>query len=514
MNNHPVAQAAEEKVSAAKKLHQHKRAKYTSYLAVSVAVVMLLVVGLNVVVGLLADRYHLELDFTADSLFSLSKESEEYVKDVNIPVTVYMLNSRSVWEESANSAQILSMVRSYAAINDQIKVEFVDLDENPTFQNNYPKLELVAYDVIFETEYRYTKVSQSSLVNYFDYENYYYNNGAISYSSDAENLLTGALVTVCNKTQPIAYYLTGNGQSEEKDAPLIELLTMNSYAVETVNLVTGEIPTLNKEDQSVDFLVISAPTVDFTDAQLQKIDAFLRNNGEYGKHLVYFGSYSTPDLPNLYAYLAEWGIQVNTNFMMEGDTAYVDTSSGVSLLLYNGEDETAKKISGDLESKMRMLGTWPSQFVAPLWSEKEYITTHPLTKFSSGVLYTWDESGEAKEAAEQPKVGYAAVLAEKVFYDSQGYEKPASNVLVFGSAVQESNLLSATTFANEEYIVNAFNTLINKEETVHISTKTVSKNEITMTGSTLYVIIGIFAVALPVAMLLAGLMIWLRRRKL
>ena len=200
--------------------------------------------------------------------------------------------------------------------------------------------------------------------------------------------------------------------------------------------------------------------------------------------------------------------------MMEGDTAYVDTSSGVSLLLYNGEDETAKKISGDLESKMRMLGTWPSQFVAPLWSEKEYITTHPLTKFSSGVLYTWDESGEAKEAAEQPKVGYAAVLAEKVFYDSQGYEKPASNVLVFGSAVQESNLLSATTFANEEYIVNAFNTLINKEETVHISTKTVSKNEITMTGSTLYVIIGIFAVALPVAMLLAGLMIWLRRRKL
>ena len=227
MNNHPVAQAAEEKVSAAKKLHQHKRAKYTSYLAVSVAVVMLLVVGLNVVVGLLADRYHLELDFTADSLFSLSKESEEYVKDVNIPVTVYMLNSRSVWEESANSAQILSMVRSYAAINDQIKVEFVDLDENPTFQNNYPKLELVAYDVIFETEYRYTKVSQSSLVNYFDYENYYYNNGAISYSSDAENLLTGALVTVCNKTQPIAYYLTGNGQNEEKDAPLIELLTMN-----------------------------------------------------------------------------------------------------------------------------------------------------------------------------------------------------------------------------------------------------------------------------------------------
>ena len=87
-------------------------------------------------------------------------------------------------------------------------------------------------------------------------------------------------------------------------------------------------------------------------------------------------------------------------------------------------------------------------------------------------------------------------------------------MVVFGSPLQEANLLSASTFSNEEYLINTLNTLIHKEETVHISSKTLSQNELSMTGIAQPVILVLFILVIPMALLAAGLIIWLRRKKL
>ena len=504
------AAAAEKKP----RISRRKRAKYTSYLVVSIAVVLVCVIGLNVIVGLLSDRFNLELDFTGNSRFSLSKESEDFVRDVRIPVNVYLLNSRPEWEKASSSEQILSMIRKYASINRNIKLNFIDLDTNPTFKNKYPKLTLNPFDVIFESDYRYYKIDQQKLAGYFNVDSYYYNKGKITFSSDAENLLTGALVNVCSKTQPIAYFLTGNGEDEKANAAFTELLSMNSFSVKTVNLLTGDLPTLNKDDHPVDFLILSAPASDFTDAQLKKIDAFLRNNGEYGKHLIYFASPLSPELPNLNAYLKEWGISVEKNIVAETDTAYVNQAAGFSLLKYNTEDEKVAGFTGDFASKMKYPATLPTQLIKPAFDKKEFITTHTLLSFSKGKLFHADENGKQIPLDEEPAPHAAAILAEKVFIDTEGYEKPASNVVVFGSPLQEANLLSASTFSNEEYLINTLNTLIHKEETVHISSKTLSQNELSMTGIAQPVILVLFILVIPMALLAAGLIIWLRRKKL
>lgn len=63
---------------------------------------------------------------------------------------------------------------------------------------------------------------------------------------------------------------------------------------------------------------------DYSEDELKKIDRFLDNNGKFGKNVMYVADTSQPEsLPNLDAFLAEWGIKVNPGAVYETDSSKV-----------------------------------------------------------------------------------------------------------------------------------------------------------------------------------------------
>ena len=75
-----------------------RRFRYGSMATAITAVVAVLVVVLNVVVSLLADRFPINIDLTQNKLFSLSDNSVEIAKSINKDVQVIVFGSEDLYK--------------------------------------------------------------------------------------------------------------------------------------------------------------------------------------------------------------------------------------------------------------------------------------------------------------------------------------------------------------------------------------------------------------------------------
>ena len=94
-------------------------------------------------------------------------------------------------------------------------------------------------------------------------------------------------------------------------------------------------------------------------------------------------------------------------------------------------------------------------------------------------------------------------------------DNSSSKVVVFGSySMFTSDIMSYNSFNNSGYLMNTINTLANKDDAgITIESKSMNNAELGITDATtkntLFVI---FVVLVPVAVLVTGIVMWLRRR--
>lgn len=74
---------------------------------------------------------------------------------------------------------------------------------------------------------------------------------------------------------------------------------------------------LGNIDAECDMLILVAPMSDFTPEQVQALEAWLVNDGQYGRTLFYAADVSQPELPNLEGFLREWGVSVDDGAVFE-----------------------------------------------------------------------------------------------------------------------------------------------------------------------------------------------------
>ena len=88
-----------------------------------------------------------------------------------------------------------------------------------------------------------------------------------------------------------------------------------------------------------------------------------------------------------------------------------------------------------------------------------------------------------------------------------------SRVIVFGSVESvDSSFLSYTALNNGDYVVNLANTVCGKDDGISIVSKTVGAKNLGITEKQSNVIGGFFEFVVPILVLIAGAVIWLRRR--
>ena len=519
------ADEEEPREKPAKKKTNVKQLKHGMMATVLTLVFVAAVVLVNVIATVIFERYPLTLDLTKEKKYSISEQSEEYVKSIDTDVTVTIFSPEDNFLALSDyTRQAVEVLKKFKQYNDRISYRFVDIDSNPDIVKEYGSDNVTTYDIMFETNptaevKRTRKVTLVDLLTFNDelltnLNNYgmsietlvaqmggsvrflqYY--GAYVEASRADEAFTSALMAVTDPNPVTAVFTTGRKEAD-KLSYLQSLLTANGYQVKTVDITKEEIPA------ETNLVVVPAPTVDYLPEEVKKLSDYLDNDGKMGKQMLYAGSVRQGETPNLDEFLEEWGIKIGTGLVCEqsGDNYY-------QFPYYTITTDISKNFTQDLNADPVLLNCM-SRPVTLLFDERNNNGTEAYVKSTTNAYVADVKTGEQLGKGQQI---YTAVASKAVFSSETG-DGTYSNIIVYGAVeTLADSYLSFSQFSNREYVLSLINGVTHKTSTgVTIEPKVITGNVYDLTDSQKSGLQWTFTLIIPVVVLVIGGVIWLRRK--
>lgn len=524
----------EKKTKDGKKFNA-KKLKHGTMATVFTCVFVALLVLVNVVTTMIFDRYPVTIDLTSNKIYSVSNDTEDYVKKVNVDVQVTIFADENTYTNySSYNKQAVELLKNYCKLNHHITYRFVDIDSHPEIVKEYTDT-ISQFDMIFETKTkvdgkeisRTRKLGMLDLLTFTDefeeklsqsgysidtlaqqaggdlsFLSYY---GSYVESSNAEQAFTSALMTV---TDPNPVYVTIlTGRSELTQLTYFQtLLTANGYNVNTVDITSEDIPA------DTDVVVIPAPKTDYLEEDITKVSDFLNNDGNLGKQLLYIASYGQEDTPNLDEFLSEYGLSVGKGVICESDSGKYYNSPCVTVA-----STVSDNFTQDVSTENPAILSALCRPVNTLFDEQDMVSTDAYLK-SSDSAYT--ANVEISQTTGQVNIGdalvkgqqnYMAVGSKAKFTDDNN--TLYSSVIAVGSeGMLSDTYLQYSQYQNSEYFISVINGLTGKTAGITITPKTITGNVFDITQQQKTVLKWTFCLGVPVVVLIVGIVIWARRK--
>lgn len=524
----PVAEAPK-KAKKAKLIKNQALLKRGGYAVAITAAVMVGIIVLNVLLGVLAKRIPLEFDMTLDKKNSMSQENIEYIKEVDKEVTItvcaneseylmYMSNYAPQMYNVVNADvsyydQTMTLINKYDNYNNKIKIRYVDTQDTEFTEitAKYPQEQIGYGDLIVTCNdgkaERYKVVSFQDIYILEEDETYaaYGMSGYYSMTgNNIETALTSAIAYVTNSVDKKVAFIAGHSK-EDYTADYRQLLKNNNYEID---VITDAVITKLSDDYNAVFIV--APTTDFLDTELDILSAFLDNDGKYGKGIIYFADAASPYLPNLSAFLAEWGIEVNEGIAFETNANF------------HQPDKPTEFISGafaddEILNGMQYCMTGYNVPISAAFESHNAISTTVLFGTSESVVNApVGTPNNWKDADKYTKESFATVLQAKRFnYDNDN--NPIQNHVFAFSSIEfiHGEYSDNSGLSNKNIAFKAAERAVGAEETgIMFDARTIESESFgaDVTEASRNIMLVIFMILLPVAMIGLGIFVYFRRK--
>lgn len=485
-----------------KKFMKSRKARHGTVAMAITALVIVMVIVLNIIIGLLVDRFpDLELDLTSNSSFALQDDTIDYVSHLDKDVTVNILMAKETFESQGTYfVQAQKMLNKMVSkSNGKMKVKYVDLTANPSFTSDYPNVDWQSSSsnniVLVESGKQYKVLT---LADCFEYDEQTYNYyGSYSFTgTKIEQAVITAILNVTTDDKVVVDMIKGN--NEQDYSSLKTLLENNAYQVNEVSLATGDF------DKDAKIAIMYAPSVDLDEKIVEKLSTWLSNDGKYGRSLIYVPTADMGEMPNLDDFLKEWGMSIDRGYVFETDeTALVNASSPYAFTVNYGDYYTDNL-------KNSKIPVVVSEAHPVNITDKN--TAHALltTSDKAGVLpIDADKDWDYKDAI----TGDGENVAAEGIMSNE--DENSSRVIVFGSYIMFSDsIMQYNSFNNSAYFMNVINTIADKEDVgITIESKSIDNTELGITDvATQNTMLVVFVIVIPIAILVAGFVLWLRRR--
>ena len=484
-------------------------------------VVIAVVVLINVICGILADRFPWTLDLTADKTYSLSEDSRSLAETVSSDVTITVLLGEDYFSQPSTGTeeydtilrQFYLFTEEYRTLsNGKIATTYVDLEKNPTLSASYEeKYDATSGNILFTCGDQYRMIYLDDLLQEdVDYTTYSY-----TVTSLVEQKLATNISSVCGGKSVTVTFLTGHEEDEDAIAALKQLYELNGYYTQTLDFTTA-----GTISDTTGALAIVGPTKDYTVDEIKRLRDWLHNDGNLGRNLFVFASYAGT-CPNLYYFLAvDYGISVTSNIIMETDANnYPMDIYGsypyLPLTTVASSDLTAT-IAGQ---KIIMPLTLQLLTAKSDDTDKEMLTNHALVAFpESSRLTALSDLLEAEsnddiiqvEADAYPLIGMAYARD----YNVVNNESVQNYIIVSGSC-QFADYVTASQYDNEGLAIEPLRTMCSLGDTVVISGKDLSAEVLSFSTLTAQVLgLGVFTLGIPLVLVVICLVVFFKRRHL
>lgn len=522
--------------AAGKRRFDRRNMKHGTMAVVLTVLFIAAVVVLNVIVGIVSDRIDTTADLTDTGIYTLDEAATTYLAGLEKDVTVSVMNSETSFESGSTFYKSVNeLLNKMAMENEHFKLQYLQIDQNPDFTSRFSGETLSENYIVVESkdtnrhriitpgEYFSCPTFRDNLSQYGypetyieQYVNQYVNSSYASQiieGSNVEQAAISAIMYVTN-TDPVRVAFT-EGFGEADSSSLSSLLDKNGYDIETINLQQ-----VADVDSDIDYIVMYAPSMDYDNDSLTKLSAFLDNGGAFGKNLIYFASYSQPDyapendedtsMKNLASFLEEWGIAIEDSLVLQSntdysygnmeyvhlqqiqDTDYAGSAYNSSLITYDAYIRPVKQIwdggsKGSVEQEV-LIKSYDGAYLRP--------------------ISTLSDSDFDKSGAESGSFN-DAVVAYKVHSNTQA----VTRVAVFGSdMICNSMFMSYANSNNQDFMINMFNYISGKTEGITITAKSFSNVGFEVNQGNANILAVVLCIVVPVVVIVAGIVIWVRRR--
>lgn len=477
------------------------RFNHTIGALVITAVVLVATILLNVVVSLMSDKLPgMSIDLTSKGAFQLSETSIKLAQNVKKDLKITFLDDKQSYRSKASSntyyAQVMAIAEEYGKYNNKISAEYISIVDNPNFENKYPQETLSADNIIVSCGDKYRILDQYDI---FNVKSYYSTYSYIT-SSKAEEAFDGAILAVTSTESTKLAIVEDN--STEDFTYFKNILEQNNYELVSVKLEQEDIP------KDAKMLIVFTPEKDFSKTAAKKIRTYLENNKEYGKNMLYIPSSKTYKTPNLDEVLSDWGITVGDGLAYELESSSVyGRNMYDGILCYMGSNAFTSKFDDNSAPVI-------SSYARPITLDSD-AETQSLLQYSSksGVCPSdaddsYDFTGNAKG-----NIIIAGYGVNGIFANDKKSSDKISTVFVFGSSTMFEKTILASTYSNQKYILAMLSEScgrVNQEITVEA--KELTQYDVQIDNNSASVIGLVCYVGLPIAVICAGLIVFVKRR--
>lgn len=429
-----------------------------------------------------------EFDVTGERLYSLTEDSYRVMDGLQENITIYVLST-----ESGMSQDVVQTLRRYEDYSKkQIRVEYVDISANPAFAEQYTDASLSPGSLIVVGEKRSKCIDYTALyLSELSYETFAYETTAY----DAEGQITSALNYVTMEDMPKVYLLTGHGEADLEESFLSVLSKLN-IEYERLNLLTADgVP----EDAAG--LIVNAPTADFSADDTEKIRSYL----DGGNNALFVYGYGREALPNYRSLLEAYQVTIADGLVVEQNRDYYYQNNILWLLPEVESDELTASVYGRYVFAPNACGI----VIDEQAEEKGEVHYLLRTTQDAFVRANPDEVTEGEKVESDVDGPFA--LGVKA---TRQTENGTSTIAVYTSAELFSEVVDERVAGNNKKLfegtVSGFASV---EDNVSIPPKSYYAGLLTVSMLDVMVAGLLMVLAVPIALLVAGFVIWLQRRK-
>jgi ABC-2 type transport system permease protein len=450
-------------------------------------------VALAVFVNLLAQEIPStvsQIDVTANQLYSLTDTTKEYLATLDKDVTIYVIGT-----ENSVDTTVRQTLQKFADTTDHIKYEYQDPYTNPTFYQQYTQdnislgtLIVVCGEVSKVIDYN--NLFQSEV----DYETYQ----TTTTGYDGEGQLDSAIQYVTSDSRPVIYQLEGHDETA--------MAGNFQSAIEKANATLQSLTLLTSEGvpEDAQAVIVNGPLADLSSDDATKLIDYINSGGNL---MVSVNAQATVEMPNLAKVLAEFSVSTVPGMIFENDSSMHYQGQPSVLLPTVASTGYTSSAAGKYVLLPYTIG-----FSHP--DTVEGVEFTPLMTTSDSAVSKTDLNNATTTEFEEGDVqgpfdvGLAAV---KTIDD-----KTATLVAIGSTLMLDDNADSYVSGSNSALFADTMTTLAaggSGEGAVVVPVKAYDQAQVTISAMSGFILAVILIGVVPLVLLGAGVLIWLRRRK-
>jgi len=303
-------------------------------------ILLLIVAAILIVINLISASHFGRLDLTADKQYSLSEATKKTVKNLDDLLTIKVYFSTVLPPDLAQTEQYLKDILSeYQAYSKNIRIEFIDPAKDEKTKEEVQNLGIpqVQMQILQKDEFKVQQGYLGLALFYADKKE------VIPLIQNTDNLeydLTSAIKRLTAAKLKTIGFLSGHDehglisnpygspeQAQNNDYTLVAQELEKNYQVMPVDISNG------KPIENIDTLIIAGPKNKLSDNELYQIDQFIMKGGNVifllDEVQILPGLQAAPNQTSLEKLLSSYGVQVNTDLVIDASNETVGFSSGM-----------------------------------------------------------------------------------------------------------------------------------------------------------------------------------------